>query len=61
MIVSPHSSTVWSLMYAAVCTRSDIMHAIGVVNNFFLLVLTKIIGKQSSGSSVILEMATTYA
>ena len=30
----PYASAVGSLMYAMVCTRPDIAHAIGVVNRF---------------------------
>ena len=30
----PYASTVGSLMYAMVCTRPDIAHAIGVVSRF---------------------------
>ena len=30
----PYSSTVGSLMYVMVCTRSDIAHAVGVVSRF---------------------------
>ena len=30
----PHASTVGSLMYAMVCTRPDIAHAVGVVSRF---------------------------
>ena len=32
--IIPHLSTVGSLMYAMVCTRPDISHAIGVVSRF---------------------------
>ena len=34
MSVIPYSPTVGSLMYAMVCTRPDISHAIGVVSKF---------------------------
>ena len=34
MATIPYSSTVGSLMYVMVCTRSNIAHAIGVVNRF---------------------------
>jgi hypothetical protein len=30
----PYSSTVGSLMYAMVCTRPDIAHAVGVVSRY---------------------------
>jgi len=30
----PYASAVGSLMYAMVCTRPDITHAVGVVNRF---------------------------
>jgi hypothetical protein len=30
----PYSSTVGSLMYAMVCTRPDIAHAVGVVRRY---------------------------
>ena len=30
----PYSSTIGSLMYAMVCTRRDITHAVGVVSRF---------------------------
>ena len=30
----PYSSVIGSLMYAMVCTRSDIAHAVGVVSRF---------------------------
>ena len=31
----PYASAVGSLMYAMVCTRPDITHAVGVVSRFF--------------------------
>ena len=31
----PYASTVDRLMYAMVCTRPDIAHAVGMVNRFF--------------------------
>ena len=31
----PYASVVGSLMYAMVCTRLDIAHAVGVVSKFF--------------------------
>ena len=34
MIKVPYSSAVGSLMYAMVCMRLDIAHAIGVINRF---------------------------
>ena len=34
MVVIPYSSAVGSLMYAMVCTRPDIAHAVGVVSRF---------------------------
>ena len=34
MSVIPYSSAVGSLMYALVCTRPDISHAVGVVSRF---------------------------
>ena len=34
MVVIPYSSAVGSLMYAMVCTRLDIAHAVGVVSRF---------------------------
>ena len=34
MVAIPYSSAVGSLIYAMVCTRLDIAHAIGVVNRF---------------------------
>ena len=34
MVNVPYSSVVGSLMYAMVCTRSDIAHAVGVVSRF---------------------------
>ena len=34
MIVIPYSSIVGSVLYAMVCTRSDIAHEVGVVNRF---------------------------
>ena len=30
----PYASTISSLMYAMICTRSDIAHAVGVVSRF---------------------------
>ena len=30
----PYASTIGSLMYAMVCTRPDIVHAVGVVSRF---------------------------
>jgi hypothetical protein len=30
----PYSSTIGSLMYAMVCTRPDIAHAVGVVSRY---------------------------
>ena len=34
MSFNPYSSAIGSLMYAMVCTRSDISHAVGVVSRF---------------------------
>ena len=34
MDVIPYSSAAGSLMYAMVCTRPDIVHAVGVVSRF---------------------------
>ena len=34
MVVIPYLSVVGSVVYAMVCTRPDIAHAIGVVNRF---------------------------
>ena len=34
MALVPYASAVGSLMYAMVCTRSDIAHAVGVVNRY---------------------------
>ena len=34
MSITPYSPVVGSLMYAMVCTRLDISHAVGVVNKF---------------------------
>ena len=34
MVTIPYSSAIGSLIYAMVCTRLDIAHAIGVVNRF---------------------------
>ena len=46
----PYSSAVGSLMYAMVCTRPDIAHAIGVVSRF-LEILEKNTARQLSGYS----------
>ena len=43
----PYASTIGSLMYAMVCTRPDITHAVGVVSRF--IGLESSIGRQSSG------------
>ena len=34
MPIMPYSSAVGSMMYAMVCTRPDISHAVGVVSRF---------------------------
>jgi hypothetical protein len=34
MSMVPYSSTIGSLMYAVVCTRPDIAHAVGVVSRY---------------------------
>jgi hypothetical protein len=34
MFEVPYSSTIGSLMYAMVCTRPDIAHAVGVVRRY---------------------------
>ena len=43
----PYASAIGSLMYAMVCTRPDITHAVGVVSRF--IGLESSIGRQSSG------------
>ena len=44
----PYASAIGSLMYAMVCTRPDIAHAVGVVSRF-RVGLESSIGRQSSG------------
>ena len=34
MTLVPYASTIGSLMYAMVCTRPDIAHALGVVSRY---------------------------
>ena len=36
MALVPYASAVGSLMYAMVCTRPDIAHAVGVVNRYMV-------------------------
>jgi hypothetical protein len=36
MALIPYSSAVGSLMYAMVCTRPDIAHAVGIVSRFMV-------------------------
>ena len=44
----PYASAIGSLMYAMVCTRPDIAHAVGAMSRF-MTILESSIGKQSSG------------
>ena len=42
MVAIPYSSAVGSLMYAMVCTRPDIAHAVGVVSRFYQILANNI-------------------